>query len=468
MKVELSQKIRGGYLAAFLLLLFSFSLNIVSTRQLEDQNRWVNHTREVINKLELMLSYLKDSEIGLRGFLVMKDEKYLLPYYTSQKKVDSIYNLVKTQTADNAIQQERIEKLKDLLHRKFGIISDQLTLFKESGEEITGPIKTQAVESKKIMDSIRFQAGTMEIRENELLQERTREVGMSNQIEFAIIIISLVISLLLVAYSLITYNFENKAKKEAAQKADEYHDQLEKRIQELALANQELTELRNMEKFTSTGRIARTIAHEVRNPLTNIELAADQLDSGASTEEEKRILREMISRNSKRINYLITDLLNATKFSELNYEKTDINELLDKTLDLAQDRALLKKINIDKKYEKNIPPLLVDREKIQIALLNIIVNAIEAMPEEIGVLSIQTNRGSQYCLITISDNGDGIDEETLPKIFDPYFTSKPQGNGLGLTHSQNIILNHKGKILAFSEPGRGTAFTITLNILETG
>jgi signal transduction histidine kinase len=82
-------------------------------------------------------------------------------------------------------------------------------------------------------------------------------------------------------------------------------------------------------------------------------------------------------------------------------------------------------------------------------------------------LSIQTNKGSNYCLITIADNGIGIDEEGMSKIFEPYFTSKPHGNGLGLTHSQNIILNHKGKIRAFSEPGRGTVFTISLTIAES-
>jgi CHASE3 domain sensor protein len=108
MKVDLSKKIRGGYLAAFMLLLFSYSLTIVSTKQLVGQNSWVNHSREVINKLELLLSYLKDSEIGLRGFLLMKDEKYLLPYYTSEKKVDSLFTLVHSETSDNGIQQGRL------------------------------------------------------------------------------------------------------------------------------------------------------------------------------------------------------------------------------------------------------------------------------------------------------------------------------------------------------------------------
>jgi len=466
MKVDFSRRIRGGYLAAFLLLLFSYSLTIISTKQLVTENGWINHTQEVIIKMELMLSYLKDSEIGLRGFLVMKDEKYLLPYYTSEKKVDSLYSMVATLTSDNVLQQERLTVMKELLSRKYANIHNQLNIFKDAGEEITDSIRAKAVESKKLMDSIRFETGTMELRENELLKERTQIVGLSEKIEFTIIIASLVISLLMVLYSFITYNIENKAKKQADQKAEDYHDQLEKRIHELDLLNHELNELRNIEKFASTGRIARTIAHEVRNPLTNIELAKDQLDSEMISLDEKNILLGMISRNSKRINSLITDLLDATKFSELNFSEVDINELLDEMLNVAMDRAILKKITIKKEYEKNIPMLKVDRERIKIALLNIIVNAIEAVPEGTGVISVQSNKGINYCLITISDNGNGMDEETMSKVFDPYFTSKPQGNGLGLTHSQNIILNHKGKIRVFSETGRGTVFTITLNVLE--
>ena len=110
--------------------------------------------------------------------------------------------------------------------------------------------------------------------------------------------------------------------------------------------------------------------------------------------------------------------------------------------------------------------ILVDREKIQIAFLNIIVNAMEAMKGENGRLTLETRTEGDQCVITIRDNGNGMDEETMSKVFDPYFTSKTNGNGLGMTNTQNIILNHKGKIEVFSEEGNGTAFIITLNILR--
>jgi len=277
---------------------------------------------------------------------------------------------------------------------------------------------------------------------------------------------TLVISVLLLLYSAITFTIENRGKRQATLQAEDYHTQLEKRIVELHEANKELVELRSMEKFASTGRVARVIAHEIRNPLTNINLSADQLNVGEVSADEKKYLLDVITRNSKRINHLITDLLNATKFSELNYQPADINNLLDETLQFATDRAQLNQITIAKNYAENIPPVQVDKERIKIAFLNIIMNAIESMDDSNGALLVETMFINELCVVSISDDGVGMDSATVSKIFDPYFTSKNYGTGLGLTNTQNIILNHKGKIEVTSEPGKGTNFTISLNILN--
>jgi signal transduction histidine kinase len=178
------------------------------------------------------------------------------------------------------------------------------------------------------------------------------------------------------------------------------------------------------------------------------------------------MLLEMINRNGTRINQLITDLLSSTKFSDLNYDSVSVNELLDEALELASDRVQLKKITVVKKYSKEITEISVDRDKLKIAFLNIIVNAVEAMPSERGLLGLKTHRSENKCVITITDNGSGMDTETLSKLFEPYFTNKSKGNGLGLTNCQNIILNHKGSIEVESELGKGTSFIIYLDFPE--
>ena len=280
-----------------------------------------------------------------------------------------------------------------------------------------------------------------------------------------IIVISLSLAILLAVYGFYTYIRESRARRMADQRVSEYQHQLQERISDLDKANKELIQMRSIEKFAVTGRIARTIAHEVRNPLTNINLAVDQLnaDLNGGAQENSRIMLDMISRNSIRINQLITDLLNSTKFTELIYKKVSVNQLLDETLELARDRIQLNSITVVRNYSDDICDIAVDVERIRIAFLNIIVNAIEAMEPGKGVLQLTTASKDDKCVVTITDNGKGIDKESISRIFEPYFTNKAKGTGLGLTNSQNIILNHNGHIRLESEIGKGTSFTIQLD-----
>jgi signal transduction histidine kinase len=282
----------------------------------------------------------------------------------------------------------------------------------------------------------------------------------------AMIIVSLVLAFLMVFYGFYTYSRENKARRMADRKVFEYQEQLKDRIIELGLANKELIQMRSIEKFAASGRIARTIAHEIRNPLTNINLAADQLKFDLrETNGNTVAMLDMINRNSLRIDLLITDLLNSTKFTNLARANVSINKLLDEALDMAKERILANNIAIMKNYTKDICDISVDVEKIKIALLNIIVNAIEAMEPGKGILQLKTSGKDDKCTVTITDNGPGIDTDTLGKIFEAYFTSKSQNIGLGLTHTQNIVLNHNGRITTESEKGKGTSFTITLDFV---
>jgi len=272
------------------------------------------------------------------------------------------------------------------------------------------------------------------------------------------------LALLLVGYSWVVFSSENAAKKNANIKMIGYSKRLEQKINELTAANAEVSQLRSLEKFIATGRIARMIAHEVRNPLTNINLSCDQLKDLIVPGEQGEMLLSTITRNSKRINQLVSDLLNATKVQELNFRSESINMILDETLEIAKDRIQLEHIKLQKSYDPTICNVNVDVDKMKIALLNIILNAVEAMDSGSGVLSLKTENRNGKCVISISDNGHGIEKDALEKIFEPYYTEKSKGNGLGLTNTQNIILTHKGTIDVKSEPGKGTTFIITLDL----
>jgi signal transduction histidine kinase len=241
---------------------------------------------------------------------------------------------------------------------------------------------------------------------------------------------------------------------------------LQERIGELEAANKRLVEMRSVEKFAATGRISRIIAHEVRNPLTNINLAVEQLQiefKGKAAGIGDTLLA-MISRNSDRINLLITDLLNSTKFEELRYQHIGVNKLLDETLELATERIELNHFTVIKTYTGEVCIIPVDVNRMKTAFLNVVVNALEAMEAGKGVLTVTTAARNNKCMVTIADNGVGIEEEALSKVFEPYFTSKPTAAGLGLTNSQNIVLNHNGMISLESQKGAGTTCTIQLEM----
>jgi len=225
-------------------------------------------------------------------------------------------------------------------------------------------------------------------------------------------------------------------------------------------------ESRNLKRFSSTGRIARIIAHEVKNPLTNITLSADQLKNELPpvVYEQTSDLIDIIQRNCTRINQLVSDLLYSTRFTDLQTSKHSINHLVDEALEMAKDRISLKRVKVNKRYSTDICDIMVDGEKVKIAFLNLIVNGIEAMEEGDGVLSVATMVRDSKCVVEISDNGYGISSEHLDHLFEPYFTSKEKGTGLGLTNTQNIILSHKGSIRVKSEAGKGTTFIVSFNL----
>ena len=221
-------------------------------------------------------------------------------------------------------------------------------------------------------------------------------------------------------------------------------------------------ELAKIEKLAAAARLIRSLAHEIRNPLTNIILSSEQLKDEIGIKEYDFYF-EIINRNSKRINQLLTDLFNSSNPAGVSKSSCDINEVVENAIALAKDRIQLKEIEIERDLTNIKYQVFIDRDQIEIALLNIIINGIEAMPEKGGLLKIKTNVIENVFEIIIEDNGKGVPKENLERLFEPYFTSKQNGLGLGLASSQTIIQLHHGSIDVESELGKGTKFIIHLD-----
>lgn len=459
-------KIKAGYISAFFLLLVSFLLTYYANRQYIKNAEAVTNTDEVIGSLVSMLSQVKDAEIGSRGYMLARDTAFLQPYFGSKRSTDSVYKSAFKLLSDNKEQLAKLETVKKKIDIKYNYIDYFIKYLNKYDGNLSEPFMDSLRQSRLIMDGIRLEINIMQATERNLLVQRSKTRKETNDLVNSMVIASIIVAFFLVVFGFFSHLKESKERVDAELKALAYQRELSTRVEELGKANEELIKMRSQEKLAATGRIARTIAHEIRNPLTNINLAAEQLSSELSPDDENTgFLFDMINRNSSRINMLITDLLQSTKFTDLNIKKESINELLEEALAQAQDRIKLYNVNVIKKYSDSICEVALDKDKMRIAFLNIIINAIEAMENiQDATLELTTKMSNDKCIVEIVDNGIGMDEEFLSKMFEPYFTGKKKGNGLGMTNTQNIILNHKGDLDVKSQKGKGTHFIITLNV----
>jgi signal transduction histidine kinase len=238
-------------------------------------------------------------------------------------------------------------------------------------------------------------------------------------------------------------------------------------IRDLTMWKKAETNMMVAERLSMTGKLARTIAHEIRNPLTNLNLALDNLKEEVSENMETVTLyTDIIQRSSNRIESLIRDLLSSSKPKELQLELVPLHRILDDVLELVRDRANLKGIKIQDELEDEMPRIFVDREKLSIALVNIVINGIEAIEHDEGKLRIRTELGHNSIFLTVEDNGRGIESEDLKRIFDPFYTSKAEGTGLGLTSTLNILSSHNASIQVSSKVGKGTRFEVEFPLPE--
>lgn len=256
---------------------------------------------------------------------------------------------------------------------------------------------------------------------------------------------------------------------------------LENRVQrKTAELKRALDQMIQAEKLTSLGKLAAVVAHEINNPLSGILTYAKLLrkwiergDDLAVRSDEMRDALQLIENESRRCGDIVRNLLTFARVQPLNISDFDLNRIVRQTVKLVEHKLELGNIVPHLELAEDLPQLRGDAGQIEQLLLAIIMNAIEAMPRE-GNLHIVTRPtagagGQPSITIAIEDDGVGIPPEILPRLFEPFTTTKDEGKGvgLGLAISQAIVQRHAGKIEVHSEVGRGTTFTIELPVEKT-
>ena len=244
-----------------------------------------------------------------------------------------------------------------------------------------------------------------------------------------------------------------------------FSQQMEEKIQKTT-ADLRKTEaqLIRSEKLAALGQLAAGIAHEIRNPLTSINILIHSLTKNFPSEDSHREDLNVIEEEIDRINEILDRFLRFAKPASPLLERTEVASIFEETLQLIRPRMEKQRIHVQKEFQ-DLPMILMDREQMKQVALNLLLNAVQAMPRG-GTLMLrgQNSKDGQWITISIQDSGVGIPDEDMNKLFDPFFSTKEGGIGLGLSIAHRIIDQHHGKIEVESDPGKGTLFTIWLPI----
>lgn len=221
-------------------------------------------------------------------------------------------------------------------------------------------------------------------------------------------------------------------------------------------------EIRRQEKLAAIGGLAAGVAHEIRNPLSSIKGLAtffgEQFEDGSEAKDAAAVMVNEVDR----LNRVITELLDFSKPTDLKRQATDLEPLLTRSLRLIQQDTLNRGIKVDVTIGEDICQVHVDPDRLTQCLLNLYLNAIQAMPEG-GTMSLTCTADAQnHVLIRIEDTGYGIAAQDLSQIFNPYFTTKGKGTGLGLAVVHKIVEAHHARIMVESVPGKGSTFILQI------
>jgi signal transduction histidine kinase len=223
------------------------------------------------------------------------------------------------------------------------------------------------------------------------------------------------------------------------------------------------TQLQVSERLAALGRITAGVAHEVKNPLNSMRLWLENLKESLPADQESGAQQAVgvLDKEIDRLDAVVKRFLDFTRPMEIRLEATQLSQLLPEVLEIAEPQLRKANIQLAQLLPIDVPEVYVDRALLKQAVLNLVLNAAEAMPNG-GQLRLVLSRRSEMAEITVSDTGKGIPPENKQKIFQLFFTTRPGGSGIGLASAFRIVQLHNGSIDFTSEVGRGTTFRIEL------
>jgi two-component system sensor histidine kinase PilS (NtrC family) len=221
--------------------------------------------------------------------------------------------------------------------------------------------------------------------------------------------------------------------------------------------------MRQTDRLAALGRLAANLAHEIRNPLAAVTGAIEQIGQDLPVDDTQKRLTEIVLKESSRLNQIVSEFLQYARPLPLRRQAVNLAELLEEVVGLLECHPLSAKVKIIREYEPELP-VRVDANQLRQALWNLALNAVQAMPEggELTMGARVLNGAGSRLFVWVADTGPGIESADLPHIFEPFYSTRPDGTGLGLAVVHRVVRDHGGEVEVKSAPGAGSTFTLLL------
>ena len=247
---------------------------------------------------------------------------------------------------------------------------------------------------------------------------------------------------------------------EALRRLDESHRKLKEQTEVLFQTEEQL---RRADRLSALGELSAGMAHEIRNPLGSIRGAVEILQDDYSPDDAKYEFVQILLKETDRLNRIVQEFLGFARPKPPEFQAADVNEAIESVLTLITQEARKSGVTVRTRFDPSIGKRSIDTGLLKQAILNLVLNAIQAMTQG-GIMTVESGIRSGQLEIAVSDTGSGIPDENRKKLFSPFFTTRKNGTGLGLAITHRIIENHGGTIDVASAPGAGTTFTVRIPV----
>jgi signal transduction histidine kinase len=469
----LDRRFQIGFSLAIVPLIVAAILGMRDAQALSESMRWVNHTHEVKLAAHTLLSALVNVETGARGFVLTGDERFLDPYYQGKKVVQNSLNELRVAMQDNLDQISRVMQLTPDVEQRVAMAA-RMVEFRKTHDLLSTLNQFDLYAAKAVMDRVRGIVAQLISDEESLLRQRQAVLQVDSRAVQTGITLANALAVLIVAGAALAFYKEERRRRRAEGELRKSYDELERRVAERT------SDLASAQRRAETANRVKDeflamVSHELRTPLNAQRGWLHVLERTMSTEPEKaRRALGGIQQATEQQTRLVEDLLDSARIISgklrLELRPTRVREVAEAALNTVRLLAQEKSIRLETAFASDNLSVLADPHRLQQVLLNLLTNAIKFTPAG-GDIKLEARRAAATVQIVISDTGEGIKEEFLPHVFEPFRQvdgadlRRHGGLGLGLAIVKDLVVAHRGEV-SVASPGanQGTSVTVTIPV----